>query len=57
MHAPKWQFLSSAAATALVSTVPLLQADYRPEKKYRRLRIPQDEYPQYNFIGLIIGPR
>ncbi len=32
-------------------------SDYRPEKKYRRLRIPQDEYPSYNFIGLIIGPR
>ena len=32
-------------------------ADYRPEKKYRKLRIPMDEYPGYNFIGLIIGPR
>jgi hypothetical protein len=32
-------------------------ADYRPEKKYRKLRIPLDEYPGYNFIGLIIGPR
>ncbi|WIA22186.1 hypothetical protein OEZ85_004520 [Tetradesmus obliquus] len=32
-------------------------ADYRPEKKYRKLRIPIDEYPGYNFIGLIIGPR
>jgi splicing factor 1 len=32
-------------------------ADYRPEKKYRRLRIPLEEYPGYNFIGLIIGPR
>lgn len=31
--------------------------DYRPEKKYRKLRIPQEEYPGYNFIGLIIGPR
>ncbi|KAF5843366.1 hypothetical protein DUNSADRAFT_17944 [Dunaliella salina] len=31
--------------------------DYRPEKKHRRLRIPVDEYPGYNFIGLIIGPR
>jgi len=31
--------------------------DYRPEKKYRKLRIPIDEYPGYNFIGLIIGPR
>ncbi|KAF6262591.1 hypothetical protein COO60DRAFT_1699170, partial [Scenedesmus sp. NREL 46B-D3] len=32
-------------------------ADYRPEKKHRKLRIPLDEYPGYNFIGLIIGPR
>lgn len=32
-------------------------ADYRPEKKYRKLRIPLEEYPGYNFIGLIIGPR
>lgn len=31
--------------------------DYRPEKKSRKLRIPVDEYPGYNFIGLIIGPR
>lgn len=31
--------------------------DYRPEKKYKRIVIPQDEYPGYNFIGLIIGPR
>jgi splicing factor 1 len=31
--------------------------DYRPEKKYRRLRIPTEEHPGYNFIGLIIGPR
>lgn len=32
-------------------------ADYRPEKKYRKLRIPLEDYPGYNFIGLIIGPR
>jgi len=32
-------------------------ADYRPEKKYRKLRIPIEDYPGYNFIGLIIGPR
>lgn len=32
-------------------------ADWRPEKKYRRIKIPQDDYPGYNFIGLIIGPR
>ena len=32
-------------------------ADYRPEKKWAKLFIPQREYPGYNFIGLIIGPR
>ncbi|KAK9796272.1 hypothetical protein WJX73_001196 [Symbiochloris irregularis] len=31
--------------------------DYRPSKKYRKIFIPQKEYPGYNFIGLIIGPR
>jgi len=32
-------------------------ADYKPEKKSRKLYIPYKEYPDYNFIGLIIGPR
>ncbi|XP_074264315.1 splicing factor-like protein 1 [Silene latifolia] len=32
-------------------------ADYRPPKRYKKLYIPQKEYPGYNFIGLIIGPR
>ncbi|KDD72497.1 hypothetical protein H632_c3271p0, partial [Helicosporidium sp. ATCC 50920] len=31
--------------------------DYRPEKKSKKLIIPQKEHPGYNFIGLIIGPR
>ena len=31
--------------------------DYRPAKKHRKIFIPQKEYPGYNFIGLIIGPR
>jgi splicing factor 1 len=33
--------------------------DYRPVslKKIRKLYIPVDKYPDYNFIGLIIGPR
>eukprot|EP00879_Flechtneria_rotunda_P010845 GHRR01011334.1.p1 GENE.GHRR01011334.1~~GHRR01011334.1.p1 ORF type:complete len:486 (+),score=149.40 GHRR01011334.1:622-2079(+) len=45
--------------TELIKTNPNYKppADYRPEKKYRKLRIPIDEYPGYNFIGLIIGPR
>ena len=31
--------------------------DYRPAKKHRKIFIPQKDYPGYNFIGLIIGPR
>ncbi|KAG0483377.1 hypothetical protein HPP92_011461 [Vanilla planifolia] len=32
-------------------------ADYRPPKLQKKLYIPKKEYPGYNFIGLIIGPR
>jgi len=34
-------------------------SDYRPinVKKTAKIRIPVDKYPDYNFIGLIIGPR
>ena len=32
-------------------------ADYKPEKKSRKVFIPYKKYPGYNFIGLIIGPR
>ncbi|RYR22108.1 hypothetical protein Ahy_B03g067390 isoform B [Arachis hypogaea] len=32
-------------------------ADYRPPKLQKKLFIPMKEYPGYNFIGLIIGPR
>jgi len=34
-------------------------ADYTPGqiKKTKKIFIPQDKYPEYNFIGLIIGPR
>ena len=31
--------------------------DYRPNKRTAKLLIPVDEYPGYNFFGLIIGPR
>ncbi|KAJ7539606.1 hypothetical protein O6H91_11G101400 [Diphasiastrum complanatum] len=31
--------------------------DYKPPKLYKKLYIPGKEYPGYNFIGLIIGPR
>jgi len=34
-------------------------ADYTPfsTKRTRRIYVPQDKYPEYNFIGLILGPR
>lgn len=32
-------------------------ADYKPQKKSRKIYIPQKDFPGYNFIGLIIGPR
>ncbi|TFJ87948.1 hypothetical protein NSK_001294 [Nannochloropsis salina CCMP1776] len=32
-------------------------ADYVRQKPFRRLYIPIKEFPTYNFIGLIIGPR
>lgn len=31
--------------------------NYKPIKKIRKIEIPIDEYPEYNFMGLIIGPR
>ncbi|KAG2422766.1 hypothetical protein HXX76_015786 [Chlamydomonas incerta] len=31
--------------------------DYRPKKYWKKVFIPQDSFPTYNFIGLIIGPR
>ena len=31
--------------------------DWRPQKKRRKLYIPLKEFPGYNFIGLVIGPR
>lgn len=32
-------------------------SDYKPRKYSNKILIPQAEYPGYNFIGLIIGPR
>ncbi|XP_062185778.1 splicing factor-like protein 1 [Phragmites australis] len=32
-------------------------SDYRPPKLQKKLYIPMKEFPGYNFIGLIIGPR
>lgn len=31
--------------------------DWKPQKKKRKIPIPVKEYPNYNFFGLIIGPR
>ncbi|MEW5318534.1 MAG: hypothetical protein WDW38_009750 [Sanguina aurantia] len=31
--------------------------DYKPKKFFKKVNIPMAEYPGYNFIGLIIGPR
>ncbi|GAB67322.1 hypothetical protein PCYB_113420 [Plasmodium cynomolgi strain B] len=31
--------------------------NYKPIKKVRKIEIPIDKYPEYNFMGLIIGPR
>ncbi|QHN80111.1 hypothetical protein HN51_057094 [Arachis hypogaea] len=31
--------------------------EYKPPKLLKKLYIPVKEYPEYNFIGLIIGPR
>lgn len=32
-------------------------AEFRPAKRQRKLYIPYREFPGYNFIGLLIGPR
>ncbi|KEG02653.1 hypothetical protein YYE_02482 [Plasmodium vinckei vinckei] len=32
-------------------------SNYKPIKKIRKIEIPIDKYPEYNFMGLIIGPR
>jgi len=43
----------------MVKKVPglLPPTEFKPLKKIRRILIPQDEFPEYNFMGLIIGPR
>ncbi|KAF9602639.1 hypothetical protein IFM89_030527 [Coptis chinensis] len=45
--------------TQLIKRNPAFRppADYRPPKLQKKLYIPMKEYPGYNFIGLIIGPR
>lgn len=43
----------------LVKVNPLFRppADYMRQKLHRKIYIPIKDFPQYNFIGLIIGPR
>ena len=43
----------------LVEMDPSFQppADYKPPKLTKRIDLPVDEYPDYNFFGLIVGPR
>ncbi|GMF12545.1 unnamed protein product [Phytophthora lilii] len=43
----------------LVKVNPLFRppADYARQKLHRKIYIPIKEFPSYNFIGLIIGPR
>jgi hypothetical protein len=44
--------------TQLLQIIPTYEADgYRPDRPFRDVPIPVDEYPSYNFSGLIIGPR
>lgn len=31
--------------------------DFRPSKKIRRIEFPHEKYPDYNFMGIVIGPR
>jgi splicing factor 1 len=51
------QFLVEVAFTMNPKFKP--PADYNPApvKKNRKIYIPVDKYPDYNFFGLIIGPR
>lgn len=43
----------------MTATVPgfIPPSDFKPVKKIRRIIIPQEKFPEYNFMGLIIGPR
>eukprot|EP00916_Digyalum_oweni_P006251 GHVL01010805.1.p1 GENE.GHVL01010805.1~~GHVL01010805.1.p1 ORF type:complete len:516 (-),score=126.52 GHVL01010805.1:122-1669(-) len=31
--------------------------DFRPQRRIKKIVIPLDKYPDYNFMGLLIGPR
>jgi splicing factor 1 len=55
----KLQRRRNAVIEGLITKDPVYKppADYKPEKKWRKIFIPIKEFPGYNFIGLIIGPR
>merc|ERR1719431_2011954 len=50
---------------ALIQKMNEINANYRPPSDYRapvnrihdKVMIPQDEFPEINFVGLLIGPR
>ncbi|MCO5586369.1 hypothetical protein L7F22_040309 [Adiantum nelumboides] len=45
------------AARLLETSVPLNLSGGKPSKLSKKIYIPASKYPDYNFIGLIIGPR
>ena len=47
---------SNITGTNVGGLVGLLQY-HKPTKKSEKIHIPVEKYPNYNFIGLIIGPR
>lgn len=62
MLRPAWPKCSGKLVNAVLcfpcNVLPVQPAaDYRPERKWKKIFIPQKDYPGYNFIGLIIGPR
>ena len=52
-----WHAIDCQAGAPEACSLPRPPPDWRPAKKYRKIFIPQKDYPGYNFIGLIIGPR
>ena len=52
-----WHADDCEAGAPEACSLPRPPPDWRPAKKYRKIFIPQKDYPGYNFIGLIIGPR
>lgn len=51
----EWKRLIEYAQANIEGFIP--PPEFKPEKRIVRLRIPLDKYPEYNFMGVIIGPR